>query len=1094
MLPLSHPNLQPSVHGDVHDIKEVCGQLHDIELSRLRAMYSVSRTAEQRPPPVKHSPPPSFGLFGRASVDSRLAPEPPPGTAQCSAYAGRARGSGIALDDKSSILQLGELVWQHLPCPSSPQRRELLVLTSYGLHYIRKNRPVDYLWRILASASQPSDMQITAEQFFQAFGYTESCAMCLGIACGLPCDVGDGSVVSRQYEEIKRRAMSLLQQFGEANSPPSAPGVFRGPSFSPSHNALASFASRVLRPVWSRSLISSHPSTSISDMSSAGNIVSSSGLFDFRNQNLQFFLRLSDIGNILQPLIYLEGILVNYFGPSIRVGTSRGGAAGDYESNRANGIVRMINFQQEQGSSQAADAKTKENQSLHGLYLLICRSAQALKLFQILMKREEENASIKVRWGLLKNKLFQDLVISPAVHGDVRRLLNNLLADLSAEASDATSRASRERLLLIAEKLSTEFSTHCDLYFSPGARHLYEGRKYLANAKNAPFDSQERADFLSEAGQHLCEAARYWRSMAEVSDDGAVLGEICDEVLSLGGDGPLIAIDLCLAAASNFGSQLSGRRGSSHALNGLEGSRSHPQQPFHQPSGRELYHASGVSGADNILRAKHCCYERIITCLRRVRIGPNLLGAGEVNLPMAELKDRAEEGPERDLVREMISYAVQQTGDYDFHRQLYEYLLESDREQLIYVESRHIEDFLRESDTNLLYRHFKYHSLFAEAAYLMDLQAHSGETAPLEVYSLPKRIEYLEKAVVCTDQAIRTRGFNDPHLENVAVKYNHEKLQSLRDELDLANVQLCIFNTLDTEYSAVKDLAASAEGKRKIELLKSKIDELGSTLCSSSSDLYNITHSYHLWNYSLMLLHICKHEDSLLVENLWKSIVYRKIPKDNVDVDRYLKNTFGGCFRDKRRERPDVAFEDYQSWIPELRAEIVDLSQKLGGADNRTYFPLLKLVEYLELVTAEVSFGHLEGSGELGESVGRSWVHRCLIDDVGVRLSELAECYMTTIHQQVTGKQDKVKLQLYHSAAAILLEWVRVAATNSRRHHEDVQNFYLHRVKYRQWLEELQRLLKQSMDAKDVEGKNIYREAQRNLNQSEEQMKALLLR
>jgi hypothetical protein len=1123
LLPLSHPNPLPSIHGDVHDIKEECPQLHNIELSRLRAKYAVSRTADQRPPPVRTSKTSSglgfgFGLFGSAAVDTHLAADPPPGLAQCIAFAGRAKGSGIALDDKSSIVQLGELVWQHLPAPSSfsAQRRQLLVLTSYGLHRVNKVRPVDYLWRILANTSHAGDVEIAADRFFQAFGYTEACAMCLGIACGLPADVGDGSAVSQQFEEIKRRAMSMLQHFGEALPVrPTAPGtVYRGPVFSPSHDALASFTGRLLRLVWSRHVITSCPSSLLTSSSSSAAAVAAGadiqvmptrGVFSFRQQRLLFFLNRQDIGFLLQPLILLEGVLLDYFGPAIRIsaGQQAGGrGGGGARSGKTNGIIRLITQQQDQQQkSPVADAKAKENASCNGLYLLVCRSIQALKLFQILLRREEENASVKVRWEILKDKQFQDLVVSSTAHDLIRHLLNTVLADLSVQATKADTGASRARLLLIAEQLAAEFTRECNMFFSPGAKHLYEGRKCLANAKSAGAGSQDLADLLSEAGQHLCKAARYWRTLKEVGEDEGVLGEVCDELLSLGGEGPLRAIDICLAAACNFGGQLAGQGAGRGLQIGLESPGAGAQGQGQGPG--DVYHNAGVTGADNLLKAKHRCYERIICCLQRVKIGPNLLGAGAVAVPIAELRGQGHTDSSRDVVRDMITYALQQTDDFDFHRQLYEYLLESDKEQLIYVQSRHIEDFLRESDTTLLFRHYKYHSFFSEAAYLMDLQAHSGETTPLSVYSLAKRIEYLEKAVVCTDQAIRTRGSGGQN-SSIVIKYNHEKLLSLRDELDLANVQMNVFNTLDAEYSAVKDLAASAEGRRKLDLLKLKIDELGSSLVSSSSDLYNTTHSYHLWNYSLMLLHICKHEDALLVENLWKSIIYRRVPKDNIDIDRYLKDTFGGCFRDKRRERTDLAFEDYRAWIPDLRDEVVDLSQKLGdggggGGDSRMFFPVLKLVEFLEQVTAEVSFAQgEEGSGGGGgggrEVVSRNWVHRCLADDVGVRLSELLEAYMGIIRHQVTGKQDKTKLQLYHSAAAIMLEWARLASANSRRHHEDVQSFFLHRVKFRQWLEELQRLLKQSMDAKDWEGKSIYREAQKNLNQAEELMKALLLR
>jgi hypothetical protein len=1111
LLPLMHPNPQPSIHGDVHDIKEACPHLHDIELSRLRSKYSVSRTADRRPPPVKNSAGNygyGFGFFGSAPVNSSLASDPPPGPSHCIAFSGRARGAGIALDDKSSVVQLGELVWQHLPCPSGMQRRQLLVLTSYGLHRVNKVRPVDYLWRILANTSSAGEVEIATDRFFQAFGYTEACAMCLGIACGLPVDVGDGSSVSQQFEEIKRRAMSMLQHFGETLPVrPTAPGtVYRGPMFSPSHDGLASFTSRLLRLVWSRSIVTACPSSLLTTTSSPSSaaaaagadvqVIPNRGVFSFRQQHLLFFLNREDIGYLLLPLILLEGVLLNYFGPAIRFRAGQDGSIGagasGAKNSKANGIIRLITHQQDHSQkSPVADAKARENESCNGLYLLVSRAIQFLKLFQILLKREEENTAVKVRWEILQDKLFSELVTSPAAHDLVRHLLNTLLADLSVEAAKADTRASRDRLLLIAEQLAGEFSYECNMYFSPGGKYLYEGRKCLANAKGAAPGSQELGDLLAEAGRHLCKAARYWRTLKEIGDDEGVLGEICSELLRLGGDGPLKVIDICLAAACNFGGQLSGHGGAqgSYVL-GSPGSG--PSQG--QFGENDVYHTAGIAGADNLLKAKHRCYDRIIACLRRVKIGPNLLGAGEVTVPMAELQAQGQDNS-RDVVRDMIAYALQQTGDFDFHRQLYEYLLESDKEQLIYVQSRHIEDFLRESDTTLLFRHYKYHSFFSEAAYLMDLQAHSGETSPLEVYSLAKRIEYLEKAVVCTDQAIRTRGSGGQN-SNIVIKYNHEKLLSLRDELDLANVQMNVFNALDSEYSAVKGLTTSAEGKRKLDLMKHKIDELGSSLVSSSSELYNITHSYHLWNYSLMLLHICKHEDNHLVENLWKSIIYRRIPKNNMEVDRYLKDTFGGCFRDKRRERTDISFQDYRAWIPDLRDEVVDLSQKLGdGGDSRMFFPVLKLVEYLEQVTAEVTFAHGDESGTGGRDViSRSWVHRCLADDVGVRLSELLEAYMTIIRHQVTGKQDKTKLQLYHSAAAIMLEWVRLASTNSRRHHDDVQSFFLHRVKFRQWLEELQRLLKQSMDAKDVEGKNVYREAQKSLNHAEELMKALLLR
>jgi hypothetical protein len=53
----------------------------------------------------------------------------------------------------------------------------------------------------------------------------------------------------------------------------------------------------------------------------------------------------------------------------------------------------------------------------------------------------------------------------------------------------------------------------------------------------------------------------------------------------------------------------------------------------------------------------------------------------------------------------MISHALATSDDEMFHHQLYNFLVDIDKEQLVYIQSRHIENFLREKDPLLLYRY-----------------------------------------------------------------------------------------------------------------------------------------------------------------------------------------------------------------------------------------------------------------------------------------------------------------------------------------------------------------------------------------------------
>ena len=71
------------------------------------------------------------------------------------------------------------------------------------------------------------------------------------------------------------------------------------------------------------------------------------------------------------------------------------------------------------------------------------------------------------------------------------------------------------------------------------------------------------------------------------------------------------------------------------------------------------------------------------------------------------------------------------------------------------------------------------------------------------------------------------------------------------------------------------EILSAPESERQFRLLQENVNHLQNRLFTVS-DLYNqISEPYKLWEFSLIIIYLCKHDDLALVNRLWKSIIYR---------------------------------------------------------------------------------------------------------------------------------------------------------------------------------------------------------------------------
>ena len=779
--------------GKIYDIKEACGQIRYGDATSLCSLFAHSSTPpnsmikekshhrESANASTKSSARPASTSAWGSLFEDRIAAAPNASTPVW--FGGRALGmtqgsraglnststrrGGYELHNLEQLALLGEMCWQHAPSISFSLRRQFLVLTNQGLHVLQKMRPADVLYRALAHVQTSTHSKELLRGFFSSYGPLQASAMCVALACGLPCDAGttfslaaldpahagSGSV---PLETMQLRAMSemlALTQGPSFKGHPVGAGAGAAPAlqdsrlvlsgtshefiYSAAHDALHVVCSRIIRPIWLRSLLQ---------------VNSEPGRGRSQQQQLGEWWTPGLIAQVRGPLVELRRVMRGFFAAAVMSDPSQQTLTSALSDNLAEDMLTRQMLQQAQHNISAErvlqqQAKQLEEASINALYRLTSRVLHALSLLEVLLAAQDKY-QVPVRWDLLEDISFRTLAVSQRAHSCAKRVIAQVLDDM--RRSSCSKPGAEQEMGVLVEWLAKE----CFHFFSYGDRCSFEAAQLLDTALEALSTAAASAQDLSESQKNqvltltnrslqlLHQASCYWRSVEHVGGDSSELWGQCARLLRLGRAGRNGAVDLCLAAARNFSDseavhlRSAGaahvRRRMSSLRAGAGGGVPDAEEGSQVSLGWEenLYHGNAAATTDSDRQA--CllsCYDCLVQSVLTVGRGNfyNNLGAGAAMSSMSlhsaagsstgsgEVESTAGSGSvERDgAVREMnhmISRALQACADPAFHEMLGDRLLSEQQDQLLIVQSPFVEAFLRKRDADLLYRYWPRYS------------------------------------------------------------------------------------------------------------------------------------------------------------------------------------------------------------------------------------------------------------------------------------------------------------------------------------------------------------------------------------------------
>lgn len=421
--------------------------------------------------------------------------------------------------------------------------------------------------------------------------------------------------------------------------------------FSTTHQAMYSIASRILRPIWHRSMVT----------------VGQPG------QPESVLLTRQGINCIKEPILCLHAILTNYFGVSLsaRDVMANSSAVDANFSGKSSVVIRQLHFMahnvEQQTVSLEIDAKKRELQSLTNLCITLHRCVQALSLFDILTYVSKQY-NVKIQWSPISNISFSSFVSDSAVHDTTKSFITNILRD-------------NNNVLNMSQKdeLSELLTKSCYLFYTVGDKYLYEGFKLLALCESYTANCNEKYAILRQASKNFVTASKYFTCVRDVDGEESILSVICSRLLSLGGDTVEYVADICLTASSNFGGNVQLRVMHSDEYQEGAGVR-----------------APSLSSEDK-LKGLQCCYRCLLDKIKMVCVTTDRIGNGALTVPTSAQVNT-------DVLAKFISHSLAICDDVMFHNELYVFLLEMDAEQLVQISTRHIENFLRQHDAGILYR------------------------------------------------------------------------------------------------------------------------------------------------------------------------------------------------------------------------------------------------------------------------------------------------------------------------------------------------------------------------------------------------------
>ena len=872
----------------IHDIKEVPGHLYDLESSRIRRLFYASET------PHDHY----NGSNTSNKKGDALKIESVPGPAPVLPYLGRERNSGYTNDDLAFLCKQTELTSSMIPSLSMSQR-QFALLTDQGVYIIVQRRPIDYLYALLVSSCDErscssSKMLDIKRRIFEYYGLSQSCAMCIGIACDLPYDIT--STISGDFnahyssslqvnDTVKRNAIIVMKQISQSTNPARGePQILDDGKivWSTTFHALYQVFSRIVRPIWYRNLIGPDPKN--------------------RSKSLPI-LTTSEFQALLEPLKKLAQIIKIHHRDAI-----------EYASGDRTGSV----------DNKMSEARVEENKLLNDFYRLVSRTIQAIRVIQIILEAQSVQ-KLSVKWSDLCNATFMKFVTNSSSHSRIKHGLQRMVCVKNPPPV----------LTHIMHKLARE----CFFFFSIGSVHKYHGVNELRKAEDAPQFSQKRDQHTAIAINELCKPGIEWDSILYDKDNtDQSLRTVCNNFLKLGELGQLGVVNVCISAAEGFMGTYFDKGGGIAGNNRLnisivmsddfnnvafdwerslyrgETTLKSPENSTIERRDKEIirrlrriiFDTSSkmkwselredlqhiLEGADvenilssyenNIVSARGSSVEKVDTYLESRTDMKLFEWIGKMDC-YAVLFSKIKQVQEAEYIpvgvgavlhdflistdsscKSMIHRAVECTKDHDFHQLLHSFLVKNNMSDfLLDLKTVHVENFLREEDPLRLYHYFCEHQRYHDA---MDLMMRLACTDDEE--DIQSRVEYFNNAI---DSAEKSRkGMITGGSSGKQFRTTSEAIVSLREKLKMAIFQQNLANQIN--YLRNFTIPKNPEDSN-IALFGDLWKKVNYSIMEYSDMFNEITQPFGLWEESLQILNICNYQDEELVKRLWLSIM-----------------------------------------------------------------------------------------------------------------------------------------------------------------------------------------------------------------------------
>ena len=904
------------------------------------------------------------------------------------AFAGRGLGGALS----GAVQPLSEFSSQMAPSITASKRLFLCLLNT-GLVIVNKNRPIDILYRILETTCSGEEYIEQARFFFSSFGVLQSCTMCFAIACGLPSDlrsdipVETASLSFSDLSLVQRRALTAMQRLGE---PPSYKHSATAPmmqdsrlnisggtgfTFSSVHDAMQLFFSRVVRPLWFKSIAC-------------------------KGKVSPYFSSRKILAIIRAPLAILRGLLLNFFCSVVKMDVST--LRKEDSDGVGSLLLRQIQLQtkvvEDQEKLLQRESKRREDASIHALFRLISRTAQSLSLIDILIAAETE-MKIPVAWSRVDGLTLQALVGSTEAHDKVQKLLDFTLEQISGSKLGVTA----------SDRLTDLLSAHCFLFFSAGDRYRYEAFKLISEVSTITISGtgaftlgQNTVDvegMVNKAVNLMLKASKFWRSLDDVTPSmvgGSItfstLKKCCLELASLGVRGREAVVDLCLSTAANFAESpgLTAAGSGVYAIGGDEDWE------------RELYHGGGVSSSEDRLVGRRTCYQCLLEEIKSVSVSHlKGIGAGLVSQTAASSVVPVEQ--QEGVTLRMIERAMGATRDDMFLEMLWESLFDWNKSLLMRLKAPSIESYLKRKDPMTLFNYLSTQRKSLDACNLaLQLALSDGDV------EISERIHYLTLAVT----TITAMGVEDDPSGRII---------ELQDRLIVAEFQRAAYIALNSELEAINVANANydAQQRRGIDALAGLVKSLRYSVKNISELYLEVAEPYKLWDLSLQLLFAAKSEDYSLIVRLWRSVIYRIVPdrSDVFEVGLFIqaKRSSQVIDIDVRKQRNDVVFENSSSWLSELFEKVIYIGRAVRGGESETAFPSEVILEELEEILLQLQM--------LDIPLERSLASQAFLR-VGVSHERVLDNYVSIL-QRWESRNAQALVSLAHGACGTLSDWIQ---------------------------------------------------------------------